>query len=80
MKKLTLPTALTLPQKLPQTRSLPTIGAVATLPRLPSFNAEAIKQTEEQQFLLRQRQAKEASYKQVGGLRDPNDPYVLNSF
>lgn len=79
MKQLTLPTALTLPQKLPQTRSIPTIGAVATLPRLPSFNAEAIKQTEEQQALLEQQRAKEASYKKVTGLKDPNEPYVLNS-
>ena len=79
MNELTLPTMLTLPTKLPQVRSLPTIGAVATLPRLPSFNAEAVQQAEEQQLLLAQQRAKEANYKKVTGLKDPNDPYALNS-
>lgn len=85
MKELILPTTLTLPTKLPRVRSLTTVEAVPTLPRLPSYNKEAVANAQYQKQLQEEQAAQQAAlvnkkdYKGYVGLMNPNDPYSLNS-
>lgn len=76
-----LPNKLRTPQLKSETTNVPLPTAVTQLPS--PFNTLGRRKREyeayQQQQLEAQQAAKNASYKQVGGIKDPNDPYSLNS-
>jgi hypothetical protein len=73
---------LQLPSQTPKLVELPKIEAVPQLPRLTTWNG--VSYAAEQRRLAAaqaaaEAQAKATSYKQLTGIKDPNDPYTLNS-
>ena len=76
--------AIQVPAQVSRVAALPKIEAVPTLPRLAT-KTKAVTELEYRRKLAAQQEAarlaqKEKSYTEFGGLKDANDPYVLNSF
>ena len=70
---------LQLPSQVPKAVTLPQIEAVPQLPRLATRTAAAYAAERDQRVALEQAALKEKSYKSLTGVKDANDPYVLNS-